>query len=64
MVGRDVERGELADAWTEAREGDPRIVVVGGEAGIGKSRLIDEFLAGLDDRTVVARGQCVEFGAV
>ncbi|MQA77783.1 MAG: AAA family ATPase [Streptosporangiales bacterium] len=41
LVGRD---GELA-ALVEALSGQPALVLVAGEAGIGKSRLLREFLA-------------------
>jgi len=64
MVGRTAELRELRAASDEARHGSPRVVVLGGEAGIGKTRLVDEFVAQLDERTVVVRGQCVEFGTV
>ncbi len=42
FVGRREELGRLSDWLDEAREGGPRVVVVGGEAGIGKSRLVGE----------------------
>jgi DNA-binding CsgD family transcriptional regulator len=64
MVGRTAELHALTAAAAEAAAGTPRVVVVGGEAGIGKSRLLDELCATLDPSAVVARGQCVEFGAV
>ncbi len=64
MVGRDAELRELVAAAADAASGLPRVVIVGGEAGIGKSRLIDELCATLDASTVIARGQCVEFGTV
>lgn len=64
MVGREAELRELTAAAAEAATGAPRVMVVGGEAGIGKSRLIDELCASLDASVVVARGQCVEFGTV
>ena len=65
LIGRESELSELRLALDEARTASvPRIVVVGGEAGIGKSRLIDDFLGELGGSTVVARGQCVEFGTV
>lgn len=64
MVGRDAELGALEAALDDARGGTPRLVVVGGEAGIGKSRLIDEFSSTVGDEVVIARGQCVEFGTV
>jgi predicted ATPase len=31
-----------------------------GEPGVGKSRLVEEFLAGIDGR--VARGRCLSYG--
>lgn len=64
MVGRTAELHALTAAAAEAAAGAPRVVVVGGEAGIGKSRLLDELCATLDPSVVIARGQCVEFGAV
>ncbi|PJJ71704.1 regulatory LuxR family protein [Diaminobutyricimonas aerilata] len=63
MVGRERERDVLRDAWATALTGEPRLVVVTGEAGIGKSRLLREFRLELEE-AVVAVGQCVEFGAV
>ncbi|MFY0572410.1 protein kinase domain-containing protein [Archangium lansingense] len=42
LVGRQGELRQLLDAWTRAREGQGSFVLVTGEAGIGKSRLIQE----------------------
>ena len=64
MIGRDAELAELTDAFAATAETGPHITVVGGEAGIGKSRLLDEFRMSLGDTAVVVTGQCVEFGAV
>jgi len=41
LVGRESEIGTLRDRWQLAREGAGQVVCVAGEAGIGKSRLID-----------------------
>ena len=41
-VGRDRELSQLRDALTDAMSGRPRVVIVDGDAGIGKSRLTDE----------------------
>ena len=41
LVGRDQELGLLLDRWEQAQEGLGQVVLLGGEAGIGKSRLID-----------------------
>ena len=48
MVNRVQEKSLLADAWNEARQGKGRVVVVSGEAGIGKSRLSADLLQTLE----------------
>jgi hypothetical protein len=45
LVGRASELTALQDALSRARAGDPQCVVVSGEAGIGKTRLVSEFAA-------------------
>jgi class 3 adenylate cyclase len=42
-VGREKESAELAAAWKQVREGVGCVVVVRGEAGIGKSRIVHHF---------------------
>jgi DNA-binding SARP family transcriptional activator len=42
LVGRDAEWETLQDAWRRAAEGEPVLVLIAGEAGIGKSRLCEE----------------------
>ncbi len=42
VVGRDRELGELEAAWREAKAGRGRAVLMAGEEGIGKSRLLAE----------------------
>jgi DNA-binding CsgD family transcriptional regulator len=42
MVGREAELALIGAALDTALEGRPRVVLVGGEAGIGKSRLVAE----------------------
>ncbi|NYZ14951.1 AAA family ATPase [Azospirillum sp. RWY-5-1] len=44
FVGRHAELATLTHAWREAAAGSGRVVVLRGEAGIGKSRLAGEFL--------------------
>jgi class 3 adenylate cyclase/predicted ATPase len=45
LVGRRAELGHLLDAWRTALDGGRRSVLVFGEAGIGKSRLLEELVA-------------------
>ena len=42
LIGRDAELRALIAAWEAAVDGRPSTVLVGGEAGIGKSRLVGE----------------------
>lgn len=42
LVGRDVELGILSAALGEAQNGRGRLLLLGGESGIGKSRLLEE----------------------
>ena len=42
LVGREAESRALADALDRVLAGDPVTVLVGGEAGVGKSRLVHE----------------------
>jgi len=48
LVGRKVELGELCDAVESLREGKGRVFSICGDAGTGKSRLVEEFKASLD----------------
>ncbi|MFF7380560.1 AAA family ATPase [Streptomyces massasporeus] len=64
FVGRAEELGTLQDALVRACEGEPQALLIGGEAGVGKTRLVEEFAAAARDRgAVVALGGCVEIGA-
>jgi class 3 adenylate cyclase/predicted ATPase len=47
LVGRDEEIAILLRRWERARQGDGQLVLIVGEPGIGKSRLIEEFHARL-----------------
>jgi DNA-binding CsgD family transcriptional regulator len=54
FVGRLPELGALRAALTAASAGEPQIVLIQGEAGIGKSSLVSEFLGGRRGAPVVA----------
>jgi class 3 adenylate cyclase/tetratricopeptide (TPR) repeat protein len=62
MVGRETELGRLRDAFEQAvRDRSCQLFTVLGAAGIGKSRLLLEFLASHDE-TLIVRGRCVPYG--
>ncbi|MFF3083608.1 AAA family ATPase [Streptomyces nojiriensis] len=64
FVGRADELAVLTDALTRAAGQEPQAMLIGGEAGVGKTRLTEEFLCEADRRgAVVAVGGCVEIGA-
>jgi len=48
LIGRKVELAELREAFEKLREGKGRIFSICGDAGTGKSRLVDEFKTTLD----------------
>lgn len=63
FVGRQAELAELLRAAEAADDGDPQAVLVRGEAGVGKTRLVGELLRSLETRAAVAAvGGCVELG--
>ena len=65
LVGRSEEFGALIAEYHAAREGGPRGVAVIGEAGIGKTRLANEFLRWAEAQgTDVLRARAVEGGDV
>ncbi|MDX1378563.1 MAG: adenylate/guanylate cyclase domain-containing protein, partial [Anaerolineales bacterium] len=43
FVGREEERNLLMNRWTQAQRGKGQLVMITGEAGIGKSRLLQQF---------------------
>ena len=59
FIGRAEPLSRLRRAWDIACSGKRAIVWVAGEPGIGKTTLIEHFVARLGD-VAVARGQCVE----
>ena len=66
LVGRAAELAQLQQRWAQACEGRRQVVFVTGEAGIGKTTLVDAFVAQLAATAAVwsARGQCIEhYGA-
>ncbi|WP_233580566.1 helix-turn-helix transcriptional regulator [Streptomyces triticirhizae] len=64
FVGRQSESETLASLLRAADAGTPQAAVIGGEAGVGKTRLLEEFLAGAAGAgALTAVGAGVELGA-
>src|SRR5579863_1566606 len=64
FIGRQHEMALLTAPMRRAEGGEPAVALIGGEAGVGKTRLITE-LAGLGSAAgfCVLTGQCIELGA-
>src|SRR5262249_32095176 len=63
FVGRSGELRQMGELFTKARDGQRQILFISGQAGIGKTALVEAFLGTLEGRqthTRVARGFCVE----
>jgi DNA-binding CsgD family transcriptional regulator len=63
LVGRDEQMAALEAALASARQGGPSAVLLGGEAGVGKSRLVSDFAeAAAAAGACVLTGGCLELG--
>jgi class 3 adenylate cyclase len=63
VVGRGKELGRLLDAFARSLWGSHcEAVTVFGHAGMGKSRLIEEFVRNAAERAQVLRGRCLHYG--
>jgi class 3 adenylate cyclase/tetratricopeptide (TPR) repeat protein len=63
LIGRENEMDELLASFTEAtatRTG--RTTTLVGDAGVGKTRLTEEFLAAVSGQARVLRGRCLPYG--
>jgi class 3 adenylate cyclase len=58
FVGREQEIGLLLDRWHLARGGEGQVVVLSGEAGIGKSRISEVLREQVGDAGIRIRYQC------
>jgi DNA-binding SARP family transcriptional activator len=63
MIGRQRERRRLHDAFEQAMsDSSCQLFTVLGVAGVGKSRLVREFIDDLAGRALVAHGRCLPYG--
>ena len=56
LIGRDGQLTALDEALADARHGRGRLMLIEGEAGLGKTRLVEAFLARVGDVRVVTGG--------
>jgi class 3 adenylate cyclase/predicted ATPase len=62
LVGREQEIGTLTHCWRLAQDGSGQVVLLSGEAGIGKSRVLRELQALLEsENAAILRFQCSEY---
>jgi DNA-binding CsgD family transcriptional regulator len=59
FMGRRAELERLDTAWELAGRGEPQVLLIGAEAGMGKTRLVAEFLTRCPGARMTAVGGCV-----
>ncbi|MFI9803490.1 helix-turn-helix transcriptional regulator [Streptomyces sp. NPDC052301] len=65
LIGRDEELARLTGVLERARGGEARAVLLAGDAGVGKTRLLDEVaVRATRTGTTVVTGHCVDLGDV
>jgi DNA-binding CsgD family transcriptional regulator/tetratricopeptide (TPR) repeat protein len=60
FVGRAAELARLGRAWDGVRTGRSGLILLAGEAGVGKTRLLYEFVSGVVDPARVLWGECMD----
>ncbi|WP_344481634.1 helix-turn-helix transcriptional regulator [Glycomyces endophyticus] len=60
LFARDAELGALRDALDAATTGRPATVLVSGDAGVGKTRLLHEFNDNAGDGVLTVTGHCLD----
>ncbi|MQM28154.1 AAA family ATPase [Glycomyces sp. NEAU-7082] len=60
LFARDTELATLRDALDAAKQGRPATVLVSGDAGVGKTRLLHEFNDNAGDGVLTVTGHCLD----
>ena len=60
LVGRDEELARAVSAWRQAAAGEACLLLVTGEAGIGKTRVVDELVRSVQGEATIARSRAYE----
>lgn len=64
IVGRSAEVGRLHDAVRELAAGRGQVLLLVGDAGIGKTRLLEELRSVVGDDAVWLEGRCLSYGGL
>jgi len=64
FVGRQKELEHIKDCYAQAKEGQGQVVGIVGEPGVGKSRLLLEFIRSLPrEEYTYLEGECIQYGS-
>jgi DNA-binding CsgD family transcriptional regulator/tetratricopeptide (TPR) repeat protein len=58
LIEREQQIGELTEIWRHVRKGNGRIALLSGEAGIGKTALVERFVSDHGREAIVYQGAC------
>lgn len=58
LIGRETEVESLRSAFAEAREGQPKLILLIGPPGIGKTRILEEFGRSITTEATVLEARC------
>jgi tetratricopeptide (TPR) repeat protein/predicted Ser/Thr protein kinase len=58
LIGREQELAQVRTAWDQAKAGRRQLVLIAGDAGIGKTRLVTEFARSIEPEATILLGRC------
>lgn len=60
FIGREKDINLLHDHWEKTLKGSGSVIILSGKSGIGKTRLLSEFIKGKENNYLVLRGTCFD----